>query len=127
MLEQSFALHSKMFFSFSFVSSFKKIFSNSFKILGSSNLSQFIAFWKPKGSFVKFVVLKIEEQTISDSYKVTVDVEDSFNNLEDARKCKNAKDTLLEISPKDYDWCKTQYKVQQIFFKSFVQADKKTA
>ena len=76
---------------------------------------------------VKFVVLKIEEQTISDSYKVTVDVEGSFNNLEDARKCKNAKDTLLEVSPKDYDWCKTQYKVQQIFFKSFVQADKKSA
>ena len=76
---------------------------------------------------VKFVVLKIEEQTLSDGYKATVDVEGSFNNLEDARKCKNAKDTLLEISPKDYDWCKTQYKVQQIFFKSFVQADKKTA
>ena len=76
---------------------------------------------------VKFIVLKIEEQTISDSYKSTVDVVGSFNNLEDANKCKTAKDTLLEISPKDYDWCKTQYKVQQIFFKSFVQADKKTA
>ena len=75
---------------------------------------------------VKFVVLKIEEQTLSDGYKSTVEVEGSFNNLEDAKKCKDAKDTLLEIAPNDYDWCKTQYKVQQIFFKSFVHADKKS-
>ena len=76
---------------------------------------------------VKFVVLKIEEQDLSDGYKSSVEVVGSFNNLEDANKCKNAKDTLLEIGPKDYDWCKTQFKVQQIFFKSFVQADKKSA
>ena len=44
---------------------------------------------------VKFVVLKIEEQKLNDQpYKVSVDVVGSFNTLEDARKCKEAKDTL---------------------------------
>ncbi len=79
---------------------------------------------------VRFVVLKIEEQDLNLSpYKVDVEVVGSFKNLEDARKCKEAKDTLNNITPKDYDWCYVQFKVQQIFYKSFVQgkADKKSA
>jgi len=79
---------------------------------------------------VKFVVLKVEEQKLNDNpYKVDVSVVGSFNNLEDARKCKEAKDTLNSITPKEYDWCYSQFKVQQIFYKSFVQdkADKKSA
>ena len=77
---------------------------------------------------VRFVVLKIEEQAF-DSYtsKVSVEVVGSFTNLEDARKCKEAKDTLNNITPPEYDWCKTQFKVQQIFYKSFVRAEKKSA
>ena len=77
---------------------------------------------------VRFVVLKIEEQDLDTMpYKVGVEVVGSFTNLEDARKCKEAKDTLLDITPNEYDWCKTQFKVQQIFYKSFVRADKKSA
>ena len=42
---------------------------------------------------VLFVVLKVEEQKLNDNpYKVDVSVVGSFNNLEDARKCKEAKD-----------------------------------
>ena len=95
MLEQSFALHSKMFFSISFVCSGN----------GKSICFTFLAFIldifirksyivNMKGEIimdnvhVKFVVLKIEEQTLSDGYKATVDVEGSFNNLEDARNAR---------------------------------------
>jgi len=74
---------------------------------------------------VQFVVLKIEEHKLSDQpYKVKVWVEESFDNISDANKYKDAKDTLSRVVPQEYDWITTQYKVQQIFFKSFVQADK---
>ena len=77
---------------------------------------------------VQFVVLKIEEHKLSDKpYKVKVWVEESFDNMSDANKYKEAKDTLSRVVPQEYDWITTQYKVQQIFFKSFVKADKKTA
>jgi hypothetical protein len=77
---------------------------------------------------VRFVVLKIEEQDLNLSpYKVSVEVVGSFKNLEDAKKCKEAKDTLNNLTPNEFDWCYTQFKVQQIFYKSFVQADKKSA
>jgi len=79
---------------------------------------------------VQFVVLKVEEQKLSDNpYKVSVEVVGSFNTLEDARKCKEAKDTLNSITPKEFDWCYSQFKVQQIFYKSFVRgkADQKSA
>ena len=79
---------------------------------------------------VQFVVLKVEEQKLNDNpYKVDVSVVGSFTTLEDARKCKEAKDTLNSIMPEDYDWCYTQFKVQQIFYKSFVRgkADQKSA
>ena len=76
----------------------------------------------------QFIVLKVEEQKLNTQpYRVSVDVVDSLNNLEDAKKCKEAKDTLLSLSTNEYDWCYTQYKVQQIFYKSLVQADKKSA
>lgn len=77
---------------------------------------------------VQFVVLKVEEEKLSGMpYKVNVTVVGSFNNLEDANKCKEAKDTLSKLEPKQFDWCFEQYKVQQIFYKSFVQADKRSA
>ena len=77
---------------------------------------------------VQFLVLKVEEQKLNTQpYRVDVSVVGSFKNLEDARKCKEAKDTLLSLSTNEYDWCYTQYKVQQIFYKSLVQADKKSA
>ena len=74
---------------------------------------------------VQFVVLKIEEHKLSDEpYKVKVEISANFDNMSDANKYKEAKDTLLRVVPTEYDWITTQYKVQQIFFKSFVQADK---
>ena len=77
---------------------------------------------------VAFVVLEVEEQQLRDEpYKVVCNVVGTFKNLEDARKCKDARDTLESITPNPYHWCKKQFKVQQIFYKSFVQADKKSA
>ena len=79
---------------------------------------------------VAFVVLEVEEQHLNNQpYKVSANVVGTFSSLEDARKCKEAKDTLESITPNDFDWCKTQFKVQQIFYKSFVQgkADQKSA
>ncbi len=74
---------------------------------------------------VAFIVLEVEEQKMSsEPYKVVCNIVGTFKNLEDARKCKDAKDTLESITPNPYDWCKKQFKVQQIFYKSFVQADK---
>ena len=74
---------------------------------------------------VQFVVFKIEERKLaSNPYKVEMEVSANFDNLSDANKYKEAKDTLLRVVPTEYDWITTQYKVQQIFFKSFVQADK---
>ena len=51
-------------------------------------------------------------------------VEANFDNLSDANKYKDAKDSLLRLEPKEYNWLYPQYKVQQVFFKSFVHADK---
>ena len=81
------------------------------------------------GHKVKFVVLKIEEQQFEalKEYKCLVDVVGSFDNLEDAKKCKDAKDILNTISSEKRDWCNVQFRIQQIFFKSFVKADKKSA
>ena len=81
------------------------------------------------GHTVKFVVLKIEEQQFEalKEYKCFVEVVDTFNSLEDAKKCKEAKDILNTISTERQDWRNVQFRIQQIFFKSFVQADKKSA
>ena len=74
---------------------------------------------------VQFVVFKIEERKLGyNPYRVEMEVSANFDNLSDANKYKEAKDTLLRVVPTEYDWITTQYKVQQIFFKSFVQADK---
>jgi|TARA_R110002020_G_scaffold196584_2_gene397588 hypothetical protein len=78
------------------------------------------------GHNVKFVVLKIEEQNFEalNEYKCLVDVVGTFNNMEDAKKCKDAKDILNTISTEQKDWCHVQFRIQQIFYKSFVQAEK---
>ena len=74
---------------------------------------------------VQFVVFKIEERKLaSNPYKVEMDVSANFDNLSDANKYKEAKYSLLRLTPNEHDWCYPQYKVQQVFFKSFVQADK---
>ena len=36
-------------------------------------------------------------------------------------------DPTTEEIVKNHDWCFEQFRIQQIFFKSFVKADKKTA
>tara|TARA_R100000773_G_C4196261_1_gene100299 strand:- start:52 stop:297 length:246 start_codon:yes stop_codon:yes gene_type:complete len=74
---------------------------------------------------VQFVVFRIEERKLaSNPYKVEMVVEANFDNLSDANKYKDAKDSLLRLEPKEYNWLYPQYKVQQVFFKSFVHADK---
>jgi hypothetical protein len=76
---------------------------------------------------IQFVVFEIEEHKLSDKTRTIMRVSDCFDNISDANKYKDAKDSLLRLTPNDHDWCFTQYKVQQVFFKSFVQADKKSA
>ena len=69
------------------------------------------------GHNVKFVVLKIEEHNFATlkEYKCKVEVVGTFDNLEDAKKCKQAKDILNTISSENHDWCFEQFRIQQIF------------
>ena len=64
-----------------------------------------------------FLVLKIQED--KDNGRADIKVVDSFTNMVDARNYKDAKDSIERLSP-EYKWMITQYKIQQIFYKSFV-------
>jgi hypothetical protein len=47
-----------------------------------------------------------------------------FDSMVDAKKYKDAKDLIERLTPNDY-WVHS-YKIQQIFYKSFVQDEKKS-
>ena len=70
-----------------------------------------------------FLVLRISED--KDNGNTDVDVVESFNTTTDAKNYKDAKDSIERLSPR-YEWRHTQYKIQQIFYKSFVQVEKKS-
>jgi hypothetical protein len=44
----------------------------------------------------------------------------------DAKKYIDAKDSIERLTPR-FSWKHTQYKIQQVFYKSFVSVDKKSA
>ena len=68
-----------------------------------------------------FLVLRISED--KDNGNTDIDVVEAFNTMTDAKNYKDAKDSIERLSPR-YEWRHTQYKIQQIFYKSFVQVEK---
>ena len=68
-----------------------------------------------------FLVLRISED--KDNGNTDIDVVESFDRMVDARKYIDAKDSIERLTPR-FSWKHTQYKIQQIFYKSFVQEAK---
>ena len=69
-----------------------------------------------------FLVLKIRED--KDNGKTEITVAKGFDTLTDAKNYKDAKDCIERLTPSEY-WINS-YKIQQIFYKSFVQDEKKS-
>ena len=67
-----------------------------------------------------FLVLKIKED--KDNGKTEITVAKGFDTLTDAKNYKDAKDCIERLTPSEY-WVNS-YKIQQIFYKSFVQDEK---
>ena len=67
-----------------------------------------------------FLVVKIREDKSNGKTEITVDK--GFDSLVDAKKYKDAKDLIERLTPSEY-WVYS-YKIQQIFYKSFVQEAK---
>ena len=68
-----------------------------------------------------FLVLKIRETKSTGETEITV--ADGFNTLTDAKNYKDAKDLIERLTPR-FAWQHTQYKIQQVFYKSFVDVEK---
>ena len=67
-----------------------------------------------------FLVLKIQEFKSNGKTEITVDK--GFDSMVDAKKYKDARDLIERLTPSEY-WVYS-YKIQQIFYKSFVQVEK---
>ena len=70
----------------------------------------------------RFLVLQIRED--KSNSKVDISVAENFTTLTDAKNYKDAKDCIERLTPSEY-WINS-YKIQQIFYKSFVQDEKKS-
>ena len=70
-----------------------------------------------------FLVLKIREDK-NPKGKTDISVDSAFDTFTDAKNYKEAKDCIEKLTPYEY-WI-TSYKIQQIFYKSFVQTEKKS-
>ena len=68
-----------------------------------------------------FLVLRISED--KDNGKTEIDVVQSFDLMVNAKKYIDAKDTIERMTPR-FAWKHTQYKIQQVFYKSFVDVEK---
>ena len=75
-----------------------------------------------KNVYSTFLVLKIRET--KSNGETDISVESSFDTLTDAKNYKDAKDCIEKLTP--YEYWVTSYKIQQIFYKSFVQTEKKS-
>ena len=64
-----------------------------------------------------FLVLRISED--KDNGKTEIDVVEGFDLMVDAKKYIDAKDSIERLTPR-FSWKHTQYKIQQIFYRSFV-------
>jgi len=78
---------------------------------------------KMENTHSTFLVLRISED--KDNGNTDIDVVESFVTMTDAKNYKDAKDLIERLSPRN-TWRHTQYKIQQIFYKSFVQDEKKS-
>ena len=76
---------------------------------------------KMENTHSTFLVLRISED--KDNGKAEVDVVESFDLMTEAKRYIEAKDTIERMTPR-FSWKHTQYKIQQIFYKSFVQEAK---
>jgi hypothetical protein len=72
---------------------------------------------KMENTHSTFLVLRISED--KDNGKAEVDVVESFDLMTEAKRYIEAKDTIERMTPR-FSWKHTQYKIQQIFYKSFV-------
>ena len=70
-----------------------------------------------------FLVLKIREDK-NPKGKTDISVDSAFDTFTDAKNYKEAKDCIEKLTP--YEYWVTSYKIQQIFYKSFVQTEKKS-
>ena len=77
---------------------------------------------KMENTHSTFLVLKIKED--KDNGKTEITVDKGFDTLTDAKNYKDAKDCIERLTPSEY-WVNS-YKIQQIFYKSFVQDEKKS-
>jgi hypothetical protein len=73
---------------------------------------------KMENTHSTFLVLRISED--KDNGNTEIDVVESFVTMTDAKNYKDAKDSIERLSPRS-SWRYTQYKIQQVFYKSFVQ------
>ena len=76
-----------------------------------------------ENTYSTFLVLKIREDK-NPKGKTDITVDSSFDTFTDAKNYKEAKDCIERLTPSEY-WV-TSYKIQQIFYKSFVQTEKKS-
>ena len=67
-----------------------------------------------------FLVLQIREQKSNGETDITV--AEGFDTITDAKNYKDARDLIERSTPSEY-WVYS-YKIQQIFYKSFVQVEK---
>lgn len=72
---------------------------------------------KMENTHSTFLVLRISED--KDHGRTDIDVVESFDTMVDAKRYVDAKDSIERLSPR-FTWKHTQYKIQQIFYKSFV-------
>jgi len=72
---------------------------------------------KMENTHSTFLVLRISED--KDNGKAEVDVVESFDLMTEAKRYIEAKDTIERMTPR-FSWKHTQYKIQQIFYRSFV-------
>ena len=73
-----------------------------------------------ENTYSTFLVLKIQEFKSNGKTEITVDK--GFDSMVDAKKYKDARDLIERLTPSEY-WVYS-YKIQQIFYKSFVQVEK---
>ena len=76
-----------------------------------------------ENTYSTFLVLKIREDK-NPKGETEISVSKGFDNLSDAKKYKEAKDCIERLTP--YEYWTVSYKIQQIFYKSFVQTEKKS-
>ena len=68
-----------------------------------------------------FLVLRISED--KDNGRTEIVVAAHFSSKVDADRFKEAKESIERLSPR-FEWVKTSFRVQQVFYKSFVDVEK---